>query len=104
MKKSASLMTVLAAAALLSVPAFAQPTNTAPGSPTAPVAAAPGDVAASTETMTTTTTETTETDMLAADTGGTLQNTGGEPMLFVLGGIALMGTALVMRRSARSAA
>ena len=119
MKRNLSMATVLGAAALLAGSAMAQQTTGAPGSPPAGFPGAPGGApvsAPATSTTTTTTTaplsaapggaqtdfsQSTQTDV-ASDTTATknLGNTGGEPQLFVIGGLVLMGAALLLRRRA----
>lgn len=121
MKRNLSMATVLGAAALLAGSAMAQ--QSSPGSPGGPpggssgFSGAPGSApVAATSTTTTTTTaplspapggvqtdfsQSSQTDV-SSDTSApnTLANTGGEPQLFVIGGLVLMGAALLLRRRA----
>lgn len=125
MKRNLSMATVLGAAALLAGSAMAQPPAGSPGGPPpgfsggppSGFSGAPGSApVAATSTTTTTTTaplsaapggvqtdfsQSTQNDV-SSDTSAanTLGDTGGEPQLFVIGGLVLMGAALLLRRRA----
>ncbi len=101
MKRETRLFTLLSlsSALLLSGVAHAQAPTT-PGA-TTPGVPAPGTVTNQTVTSESTTvvpgTEmTSETTMM--EDAAPLENTGGEPLLFAIGGALLAGSALVMRR------
>ena len=111
MKHTSRLFTALSLSALLfaasnvasaqvpsSSPMYGQP----PGMPSSTLPApAPGTV--TNQTMTTeSTTTAVPTDMMTTETtsfdNAPLANTGGEPWMFVLGGLALAASALMFRR------
>ena len=116
MKRESRLFTTLGLGALLfatSTVSMAQPPSSSPsyygapsgamsGAPTSSTTApAPGTV--TNQTMTTeSTTTAVPTDMMTTETtsfdNAPLANTGGEPWMFVLGGLALAASALMFRR------
>ena len=116
MKRFTQITTLLVATAALSASALAQngatssAGNGASPSGSAMPSGAPMDGSgmsgmaggSSVTTSVEQTQTTTDTPIGEPGMGGeaALPATGGEPMVFVLGGIALMGTALVMRRKA----